>query len=336
MLTSKFPRVKLISLPTPLEYAPKLSEELGVKIYFKRDDVMELAFGGNKARKLEFLMADALRKGADTIITTGALCSNHARLTAAAARKLGLDIVLILRSIGPKSVKGNLLLDAILGADIRIFDVDREEIPKIMNETAKELEEKGKKPYIIPGGGANAIGSLGYLNASVEILHQLNERGITANYIVHSTGSGATQTGLALGFKAMNTNIKVIGIACGGDKRSISHAVKRLADETSKLTNLPLTLSYEDIIVYDEYTCGGYGIITKEVIEIIKRVARSEGVILDPTYTGKAMMGLINLIRKGEIPKGSTVIFLHTGGTPLVFQYEDELKKYNFKVNFPS
>ena len=336
MLTSKFPRVKLISLPTPLEYAPKLSEELGVKIYFKRDDVMELAFGGNKARKLEFLMADALRKGADTIITTGALCSNHARLTAAAARKLGLDIILILRSIGPKSVKGNLLLDAILGADIRIFDVDREEIPKIMNETAKELEEKGKKPYIIPGGGANAIGSLGYLNASVEILHQLNERGITANYIVHSTGSGATQTGLALGFKAMNTNIKVIGIACGGDKHSISHAVKRLADETSKLTNLPLTLSYEDIIVYDEYTCGGYGIITKEVIEIIKRVARSEGVILDPTYTGKAMMGLINLIRKGEIPKGSTVIFLHTGGTPLVFQYEDELKKYNFKVNFPS
>jgi len=336
MLTSKFPRVKLISLPTPLEYAPKLSEELGVKIYFKRDDVMELAFGGNKARKLEFLMADALRKGADTIITTGALCSNHARLTAAAARKLGLDIILILRSIGPKSVKGNLLLDAILGADIRIFDVDREEIPKIMNETAKELEEKGKKPYIIPGGGANAIGSLGYLNASVEILHQLNERGITANYIVHSTGSGATQTGLALGFKAMNTNIKVIGIACGGNKHSISHAVKRLADETSKLTNLPLTLSYEDIIVYDEYTCGGNGIITKEVIEIIKRVARSEGVILDPTYTGKAMMGLINLIRKGEIPKGSTVIFLHTGGTPLVFQYEDELKKYNFKVNFPS
>ncbi len=336
MLISRFPRVKLISLPTPLEYAPKLSEELGVKIYFKRDDVMELAFGGNKARKLEFLIADALKKGADTVITTGALCSNHARLTAAAARKYGLDVILVLRSIGPKAVKGNLLLDAILGADIRVYDVDRSEIPKIMNEVARELEEKGKKPYIIPGGGASPIGSLGYLNASVEILHQLNERGINASYLIHSTGSGATQTGLALGFKAMNADIKVLGMSCGGDRERIRSVVKKLADETSKLTGLPVTLDYEDIVVYDEYTCGGYGIVTRDVVDVVKMVAKKEGIILDPIYTGKAMMGLIDLVRKGEIPRGSTVIFLHTGGTPLIFQYEDELKKHNFRVQLPS
>jgi len=297
---------------------------------------MELAFGGNKARKLEFLMADAINKGADTVITTGSVCSNHARLTAAAARKLGLNAVLILRAEGPKAVKGNLLLDAILGADIRIVEAEKAEIPKIMEETAKELSESGGKPYIIPGGGANAIGALGYLNASVELLHQLNELKIKADYLIHSAGSGATQTGLTLGFKALNADIQVFGIACGGDKLSITHVVKRLADSTSKLVGLPFTLNYNEITVYDEYTCGGYGIVTREVADILKKVAKLEGILLDPIYTGKAMLGLFDLVDKGEIPKGSTVIFLHTGGTPLIFQYEDELKKYGFEVAWPS
>lgn len=336
MLLAGFPRVKLISLPTPLEYAPRLSEKLGIKIYIKRDDVMELAFGGNKARKLEFLVADALYKGADTLITTGALCSNHARLTSAAARKYGLDIVLVLRTVGPKAVKGNLLLDLMLGADIRLFEGDRSKIPEFMEEIAKELTEKNKKPYIIPGGGASAIGSLGYLNASVELLHQFNEMKIKADYIIHSTGSGATQTGLALGFKALNTRIKVWGMSCSGSREAISQVVKRLADETSKLVGLPVTLSHNDITVFDEYVCGGYGVITKEVVDVVKMVARLEGLILDPVYTGKAMLGLIDLVNKGDIPKGSTVVFLHTGGTPLVFQYEDELKKYGFEVKWPS
>ncbi|MCS7386603.1 MAG: D-cysteine desulfhydrase family protein [archaeon GB-1867-005] len=335
MLLGRFPRVKLVTLPTPLEYAPRLSEELGVKIYMKRDDAMELAFGGNKVRKLEFLLADALEKGADTIITSGALCSNHARLTSAAARKLGLNVVLILRNIGPKAVKGNLLLDAILGADIRVVEADKSEIPRIMEETAKELLDNGRKPYIIPGGGANAIGSLGYLNASIELLHQLNELKVKADYLVHSTGSGATQTGLTLGFKALNADIKVLGIACGGSKESITNVVKNLADDTSKLVDLQFSLNYNEITVYDEYTCGGYGVITRDVVDAVKKVAKLEGVLLDPVYTGKAMMGLFDLVEKGDIPKGSTVVFLHTGGTPLIFQYEDELKKYGFNVNFP-
>ncbi len=335
MLLGRFPRVKLVTLPTPLEYAPRLSEELGVKIYMKRDDAMELAFGGNKVRKLEFLLADALEKGADTIITSGALCSNHARLTSAAARKLGLNVVLILRNIGPKAVKGNLLLDAILGADIRVVEADKSEIPRIMEETAKELLDNGRKPYIIPGGGANAIGSLGYLNASIELLHQLNELKVKADYLVHSTGSGATQTGLTLGFKALNADIKVLGIACGGSKESITNVVKNLADDTSKLVGLQFSLNYNEITVYDEYTCGGYGVITRDVVDVVKKVAKLEGVLLDPVYTGKAMMGLFDLVEKGDVPKGSTVVFLHTGGTPLIFQYEDELKKYGFNVNFP-
>jgi len=335
LLLGRFPRVKLVTLPTPLEYAPRLSEELGVKIYMKRDDAMELAFGGNKVRKLEFLLADALEKGADTIITSGALCSNHARLTSAAARKLGLNVVLILRNIGPKAVKGNLLLDAILGADIRVVEADKSEIPRIMEETAKELLDNGRKPYIIPGGGANAIGSLGYLNASIELLHQLNELKVKADYLVHSTGSGATQTGLTLGFKALNADIKVLGIACGGSKESITNVVKNLADDTSKLVDLQFSLNYNEITVYDEYTCGGYGVITRDVVDAVKKVAKLEGVLLDPVYTGKAMMGLFDLVEKGDIPKGSTVVFLHTGGTPLIFQYEDELKKYGFNVNFP-
>jgi len=335
LLLGRFPRVKLVTLPTPLEYAPRLSEELGVKIYMKRDDAMELAFGGNKVRKLEFLLADALEKGADTIITTGALCSNHARLTSAAARKLGLNVVLILRNIGPKAVKGNLLLDAILGADIRVVEADKSEIPRIMEETAKELLDNGRKPYIIPGGGANAIGSLGYLNASIELLHQLNELKVKADYLVHSTGSGATQTGLTLGFKALNADIKVLGIACGGSKESITNVVKNLADDTSKLVGLQFSLNYNEITVYDEYTCGGYGVITRDVVDVVKKVAKLEGVLLDPVYTGKAMMGLFDLVEKGDVPKGSTVVFLHTGGTPLIFQYEDELKKYGFNVNFP-
>lgn len=336
MLLAGFPRVKLISLPTPLEYAPRLSERLGVKLYIKRDDVMELAFGGNKARKLEFLVADALYRGADTLITTGALCSNHARLTSAAARKYGLDVVLVLRTVGPKAVKGNLLLDLMLGADVRLFEGDRSKILEFMEEIAKELAEKDKKPYIIPGGGANAIGSLGYLNASVELLNQFNEMKIKADYLVHSTGSGATQTGLALGFKALNAGIKVFGMSCSGSKRVISQVVKKLADDTSKLVGLTLTLSYDDIIVFDEYVCGGYGVITREVVDVVKMAARLEGLIIDPIYTGKAMLGLIDLIGKGDIPKGSTVVFLHTGGTPLVFQYEDDLKKHGFEVKWPS
>jgi len=335
MLLGDFPRVKLVKLPTPLQYAARLSEDLGIDLYFKRDDAMELAFGGNKIRKLEYLLGDALKKNCDTVITTGALALLKPRLTVAAARKIGLKPVLILRTTGPRKVKGNLLLDVLLEADVRIFDVEAEKIPEIMEKVARELEEEGRKPYIIPGGGACPIGALGYLNGSVELMHQLNELCVKPDYIVHSTGSGGTQTGLTLGMKALNSGVKVIGISCGGSRERISGRVKELADETSKMLGLPFTLQDEDIIVYDEYTFGGYGIVTGEVLEVMKKVAKMEGIILDPLYTAKAMIGLIDLVKKGIIEKGSTVIFIHTGGTPLVFQYEEDLWKYGLTVKWP-
>ncbi|MCX8168743.1 MAG: D-cysteine desulfhydrase family protein [Candidatus Methanomethylicia archaeon] len=328
----EYPRVRLVRLPTPIQYMPRISEELEVELYIKRDDFMELAFGGNKARKLEYLLGDAIKKNCDTIITTGALCSNHVRLTAAACRLFNLHPILVLTTTGPKKVKGNLLLDAIFDAEIRIVDAERSEIPKILEEVAKEQESKGKRPYVIPSGGANRIGVLGYLNASVEILHQLNEMCIKVDYIVHSTGSGGTQVGLCLGMKALNSGIKIIGISCGPSKDTMIKRIKTLTKESIEYFNLPLDLDDEDIIVYDDYTCGGYSIVTKEVVDVIKKVAKQEAILLDPLYTGKAFMGLIDLVEKRIIDKGSKILFIHTGGLPLLFQYDEELQRHGIKV----
>jgi 1-aminocyclopropane-1-carboxylate deaminase len=327
------PRVRLVRLPTPIQYMPKLSEELDIELYIKRDDYMELAMGGNKARKLEFFLGDALKRNCDTVITTGALCSNHVRLTAAACRLYNLHPILVLTSTGPKKVKGNLLLDVLFDAEIKIVDAARDDIPKVMEEVAREQEAKGRKPYIIPGGGANKVGVLGYLNASVEILHQLNEMCVKVDYIVHSTGSGGTQTALCLGMKNLNSGIKVLGISCGPSKSVLYNRIKSIAEESVEYLKLPVKLDDKDILVYDEYTCGGYGIVTKDVVEVMRKVAKMEAILLDPLYTGKAFMGLMDLVDKGVIEKGSKVLFIHTGGLPLIFQYEEDLWRYGVKVS---
>ncbi len=322
-----FPRYRLIRLPTPLEKAARLSRELGVELYIKRDDVMELAMGGNKVRKLEFILGDALSKGHDVLITKGAFHSNHARLTAAASRKAGLETYLVLYPPGTSELKGNLLLDTLFGAKI-IEAKDSKEADKVMVELSRELEAKGRKPYVIPGGGASPHGVLGYVNAFLEILQQLLEHNTRPNYIVLATGTGATQAGLVLGARLLGVDTEIIGISVGRSAREGKEKIAELVNDTAKLLGSSIHVDPEEIIVFDRYTFGGYGVITREVVETIKYVALTEGLILDPVYTAKAMSGLLDLVSQGYIGKEGRVVFLHTGGTPIIFQYDDIVGKY--------
>ncbi len=322
-----FPRFRLITLPTPLEKAKNLSKELNVELYIKRDDVMDLALGGNKARKLEFLIADALSKGCDTIITRGAYHSNHARLTAAAARKAGLEAHLVLYPPGEKISQGNIILEELMGAKIHPLE-SPEEADGYIENLKKELEAEGKKVYVIPGGGASAYGVLGYVVAALELLEQFYSIGKMPKYVVHATGTGATQAGLVLGFKLLGADVKVIGISISRTVEEEKERVRNLIEETKKLLEVDIEVKDEDIIVRDEYRFGGYAVISKEVVDTMKYVARMEGLILDPVYTAKAMYGLIDLIKRGIIEKESVVTFLHTGGTPIVFQKVEEITKY--------
>lgn len=323
-----YPRFRLASLPTPMERSIKLGKELGIELLIKRDDVMELCLGGNKVRKLEFIIADAIRKGCDVLITRGATHSNHVRLTAAAARKVGMDVYAVITPPGSMEVQGNILLDRLLGATL--VPVERpEEADDVMRSIAEKLRSEGRRPYIIPAGGAFEIGVLGYALAALEILEQSTLLGVRPEYIVHATGTGATQAGLTLGLKLLGAeDVKVIGISNG---RKASEVIKRLVELfnlTASMLGLDARASEDDFMVYDEYGFGGYGVITREVIETMKYVARTEGILLDPVYTAKAMYGLIDLVHRGVIKKGSTVIFVHTGGSPISFQYAGKIAEY--------
>lgn len=326
----KVPRVRLINLPTPLEALPRLTKKLsGPRLWIKRDDKTGLAFGGNKARKLEYLMGDAKHKDADFIITTGSPQSNHARMTVAAANKLGMDTLLVLKGKKPRENQGNLLLDRILGADIKFADVKTyDDVHKIMAELAVEYARKGHKPYTIPVGGANYIGTFGYLNAIYEIVAQAKQLGIKTDYIVHSTSTGATQAGLVLGAKILDPNLKILGIGEGSDTVEIRQDAIKLANEAAKKLDIDISVGTKDIIIYDDrkYAGEGYGIPSKECIEAIKLLARAEGILLDPVYTSKAMVGLLDLIEKGKFAKDQNVVFLHTGGAPALFAFRKELE----------
>ncbi|MEM1622596.1 MAG: D-cysteine desulfhydrase family protein [Sulfolobales archaeon] len=323
-----YPRYRLTSLPTPIERATRLSKELGVELLIKRDDVMELCLGGNKVRKLEFIIADALKKGCDVLITRGATHSNHVRLTAAAAKKAGLDVYAVITPPGSLETQGNVLLDRLL--DVKLVPVSKaEEADEAMEKLAEKLKSAGRKPYVIPAGGASELGVLGYVLGALEILQQSLSLGVKPDFIVHATGTGATQAGLTLGLRLLGANdVKVLGISNG---RKASELTKRLVDlfnSTAKMLGVDIKASESDFTVYDEYSFGGYGVITSEVVNTIKYVARTEGVLLDPVYTAKAMYGLIDLVQRGIIKKGSSVIFIHTGGSPIVFQYASEVEKY--------
>lgn len=326
MQIGKLPRVRLAALPTPLEEVPRLTKVLdGPRILFKRDDSNGFAFGGNKARKLEFLLADAIEKGADTLVTTGGLQSNHARLTAAAAKKYGMRPILVLRGDLSAECNGNLLLDQILDAEIRTVPPDMRDTMPVMEDVAEEVRDGGGTPYIIPSGGSNPIGAIAYANAMLETVSQAVEMNVKVDHVAFSSGSGGTQGGLLFGAKALNFEGKILGISDGASRDPLVHRVVDIANGCARLVDSRVSVSLKDVDFLDQYAGKGYGVLQKEVFDAIVMVARAEGIFLDPVYTGKAMWGLMDLIRQGYFERNETVVFIHTGGTPALFAYRNEL-----------
>ncbi len=331
----KFPRKNLVHLPTPLQKMENLSKELGgPEIFIKRDDLTGLAFGGNKSRKLEFIIQDALDKKSDVIITWASVQSNWCLQTAAAARKFGIKPFLILFKTYdlPEEKDGNLLLDFILDAEIQIREAEKGKVvseeyaQEIIAEAANEIKEWGYNPYVAPIGGSmvggsmdKPLGAISYLNACAEMMEQAEGLDLDFNYIVHATGSGGTQAGLAVGAKALSDKIKVVGVSVSEQKDVFQKDVLIIAQDTTRALDLDLSMDEEDITVLDEYIQEGYGIVNKEVSETVRLVAQKEGIFLDPVYTGKAMVGLVDLINKGYFKKEDKIVFFHTGGTPALF-----------------
>ena len=332
MLLSRFPRLHFAHLPTPLEPLYRLSEQLGgPKIWIKRDDCTGLAGGGNKTRKLEFLIADALATNADCVITQGATQSNHTRQTAAIAARHGLDCHILLEDrTGFKdedyNYNGNVLLDELFGASLRMVPSGTE-MNVAMQNIAKELEGKGKKPYVIPGGGSNHVGALGYVNASIELLNQANNMDLRIDELVHGTGSAGTQAGLVAGMVASNSGIPVLGIGVRAPHDAQRASVLKLAKQTAAHMGIPDVVSEKDVHVNCNYVGEGYGMPSQETLDAIKLLARLEGILLDPVYSGKAMAGLIDLVRQGRYTSKQNVVFLHTGGSEALFGYR---KVFNF------
>jgi D-cysteine desulfhydrase family pyridoxal phosphate-dependent enzyme len=318
------PRVHLITLPTPLQGAPRLREALGgaarcPNILIKRDDLTGLAFGGNKGRKLEFLVADALAQGANWLITAGAAQSNHARMTAAAARLAGLNATLVLSAkVEQPDVQGNLLLDHLLDAEVRIVPSDTD-MDAAMVEVADELRAAGERPYIIPVGGSNAVGTFGYVAGTLELMGQLFAQGEGPSRLYYASGSRGTQSGLVLGAKHYNAPYAVHGISVSGGDAEKRRRALTIANEAAELLGLPTRVADDDLLNDDSQIGAGYGIPTAGCLEAIHLLARHEAIFLDPVYSAKAMAGLIADIRSGTITPAETVIFLHTGGTPALF-----------------
>ena len=328
MHLARFPRVRLGHLPTPLEAMPNLTKLLGgPKLYIKRDDCTGLSSGGNKTRKLEFLMADALQKGADTVITQGAIQSNHARQTAAAAAKLGMKCRILLEnrtgSTSPDYCgSGNVLLDHIHGSPTHTFPGGTD-MNAAMDTTAEEVRSHGGKPYIIVGGGSNAIGALGYVNCALELVAQANDMSLHIDHLVHATGSAGTQAGLVAGLEGLRSHIPVLGIGVRAARPLQEENVYKLACATADLMGMSGAVTRERIVANTDYVGSGYGKPTDAMIEAINILARTEGILLDPVYSGKGMAGLIDLIRKGHFNASENVVFLHTGGSVGLFGYND-------------
>lgn len=327
MLLARFARIRLGHLPTPLEPMENLSRELGgVNLWIKRDDCTGLATGGNKTRKLEFLMAEALARGADTVITQGATQSNHARQTAAAARKLGMRCEIILENRTGSTqhdyrASGNVLLDKLFGAGIREVaggsDMNAE-----LEKVAAEVTAAGGKPYVIPGGGSNVTGALGYVNCALELLTQANDRGLKIDWLVHATGSSGTQAGLVAGLEAVRSGIPVLGIGVRAPRATQEENVFGLASRVAEAVGAPGCVARERVVANCDYVGPGYGLPTPGMIDAVKTFARTEGILLDPVYSGKGGDGLIDLVKKGFFKRGENVVFLHTGGAAGLFGYE--------------
>ncbi len=327
MLKDMPSRVSLAFLPTPLHEMNHLREALGgPRLFIKRDDQTGLATGGNKARKLEFFIAHALDQGADTVITAGALQSNHARQTAAAAAKYGLKCILTLTGTEPDHWNGNLLLDDLLGAEVRFMgDISRADRPRALEEVAREVRGTGGVPYVIPVGGSNPVGATGYVVAMEELMGQLKERNLQVDHILFATSSGGTQAGLIVGAKAVGFKGRILGISVSRKEEEIVGTLKELVPRTAEHLGLDLSFSGDDFQVNDDYLGAGYAKPAEPEREAIRLLARTEGILVDPVYTGRTLAGLIDLIRKGAFGQDETVLFWHTGGIPALFAWAEML-----------
>lgn len=318
---TRFPRLEFIGAPTPLEYLPRFSDYLGREIYIKRDDVTPMALGGNKLRKLEFLAADALREGADTLITAGAIQSNHVRQTAAVAAKLGLHCVALLENpIGTRAenylTNGNRLLLDLFNAQIEMCDALTDPVAQLA-ELATRIEAQGFRPYVIPIGGSNALGALGYVESALEIAQQC-EGAVELSSIVVASGSAGTHAGLAVGLEQLMPEAELIGVTVSRKRDEQKPKVVALQQAIARELEIE---AKADIVLWDEYFAPGYGTPNEEGVEAIKLLARLEGILLDPVYTGKAMAGLIDGINQNRFKDQGPILFIHTGGAPALFAY---------------
>ena len=330
MHLARFPRVRFFPSPTPLEPLDNLSRHVappggGPRIWLKRDDCTVVATGGNKVRKLEFLAGEAVVQGADHLITQGAVQSNHVRQTAAVARRLGMSCSALLERRVETNDRdyldgGNVLLDHLFGCtlDYRPAGADMQ---AEMDAEADRLRAAGKKPYVIPGGGSNRVGALGYVGCAQELLHQADEMGLRIDRVVHATGSAGTQAGLVVGLEGINSGVRVLGIGVRAPKDRQEANVFKLAEATADYLGVRGGIARAAVEANCDYVGAGYGIPTEGMKEAVRMLAETEGVLLDPVYSGKGMAGLIDLIRKGQFKAGENIVFIHTGGAVGLFAY---------------
>lgn len=333
MNLSRFPRRGYVQSPTPIQYLPRFSRALGggINVFIKRDDLLPGTLGGNKTRKLDFSMADALREGADTIITCGAVQSNHCRLTLAWAVKEGLDCHLVLEervknSYHPEA-SGNNFLFQLLGVKSVTVVPGGSDMLAEMDKLAEKLRSQGRKPYIVPGGASNPIGALGYVACAGEIFRQMFDMGLAVDHLVVPSGSGGTHAGILAAVLGNNMRLPVTGIGVGRAKDAQRALVHSLAEQTLARIGVDVPVRDEDVVAFDDYVGPGYSLPTPAMIEAVLLLARTESILLDPVYSGKAMSGLIDLARKDYFPPGANVLFLHTGGSPALYAYLDTFRR---------
>jgi D-cysteine desulfhydrase family pyridoxal phosphate-dependent enzyme len=339
---ARFHRVALSDLPTRLEKLENLSQQFApCSIYVKRDDQTGLAFGGNKSRKLDFIMADVLQQGADCIVTWAGVQSNWCRSVTAAATKLGIRTVLVLFKgpTTPEGDDGNLLLDRLFDAEIQVHDaagignmLELESVRHLLEPVVEDQRRKGRKPYLAPIGGSMAEGSmsepwgaLGYVEAFLEIVEQAADVGARIDSIVLASGTGGTQAGLLAGAKLVSPHIRVVGVSVYATGGQVAEYILPVANGALEHLGSSARVEGEEVLVLDDYIGEGYGVFNAAVGEAIRRLARSEGLLLDPVYTGKSMTALIDLMNKGYFTEGENVLFLHTGGTPALFPYRSQI-----------